>query len=210
MQPRFLVPLVASLLAVFGLVADAKAVTIGFSATDLPDVSPGENLYRYDYTLDGFPFSAGFGFSVQFTPTLFALLQSPPPATGSEWDIISLQPDVGLPDDGLYDARTLVSSPSQLSGFSVEFVWLGSSDPGAQPFTVYNASFAPIESGQTVPVQEPSTLTLFAASLVGLGAQVRRYARVIAAGIRAALLNRLAPVPIVSSRGGALRGRGSK
>lgn len=143
--------LAAGLLASF----PAQAITIAYASVDLPDVTLGQDLYRYDYLLDEFPYDADFGFSVLFDPALYASLESPPSAVGSEWDIISLQPDVALPADGLYDALALVNSPLALSGFSVEFVWLGGGTPGVQPFVVYDTSFAPVEVGQTIP--EPGT-----------------------------------------------------
>lgn len=195
------VGLVFLVFAFLGLTGQARAVTISFSATDLPDMNPGENLYRYDYSLDSFPFSSGFGFSVQFDPSLFASLESPPPV-GSNWDIISLQPDLALPDDGIYDARALVSSPSQLTGFSVEFVWLGSGAPAAQPFVVYNASFATVESGQTVPVPEPGTLALLAVGFVGVHAHARRSTRAKRSKIAAGRLNRSALPSLIDFRRG--------
>ena len=149
------------------------ATGISFSTTDLPDVVVGENLYRYNYSISEFSHPAGFGFSVLFSPTLYTLLQSPPPSVGPDWDIISLQPDTGLPDDGLYDALALVESPSPLSGFSVEFVWLGSGTPGSQPFVLYDQSFSIIETGQTTAIPEPSVATLLALSLVALAFRTR-------------------------------------
>jgi len=133
------------------LARSAAAVDIQFQVLDLPDVTPGQNLYRYAYTLSGFPHPAGFGFSVEFDRESYASLQSPPPAPGPGWDAVALQPDPLLSSEGQYDARALVGSPNPSASFAIDFVWLGDGTPGSQPFTVYDAAFAPVESGQTVP-----------------------------------------------------------
>jgi hypothetical protein len=131
------------------IAAPAAAVTISFEVTDLPDALPGEDLYRYEYSLSDFPFPAGYGFSIFFNHALYTSLESPPPPVGPDWDILSIQPDPGLPDDGLYDALALVDTPATLSGFTIEFVWLGAGVPGSQPFVIYDSAFETIESGQT-------------------------------------------------------------
>jgi hypothetical protein len=156
--------------------ASASAVSIRFSVLDLPDTSPGDDLFRYDYTLTDFAYAAGFGFSVLFDPGLYAFLESPPPAV-TDWDILSLQPDPALPDEGLYDALAQVDGPVVLSGFSVEFVWRGPGSPGAQPFVVYDPAFGTVESGNTLPIPEPGTLALLASGLAALRAGRRRAGR---------------------------------
>ena len=127
----------------------------------------GEDLYRYSYALSDFPDSADFGFSIFFDAALYSSLESPPPSVGSEWDVLSLEPDPGLPADGLYDALALVDSPTTLAGFMIDFVWLGTGAPGSQPFVIYDTSFATVESGPTVP--EPGTLVLLGSALIGVG-----------------------------------------
>lgn len=162
----------ASLLLAFALSsAPAAALTITFTATDLPDTTPGEDRYRYDYALSGFPHPSGFGFTVFFAPGLHASLQSPPPPLGPEWDVIAIQPDPGLPDAGFYDALALADFPTTLTGFSIEFVWLGAGAPGSQPFVVYDPAFATVESGQTLPVPEPASLVLLVLGLAALPAR---------------------------------------
>ncbi len=170
MRCRLLALLLAAPFA--SLALPAAAITIIFETTDLADVTPGEDLHRYSYTLSDFPYATGFGFSVLFDPNLYASLESPPPAVGSDWDILSIQPDQGLPDDGLYDALALADLPTELTGFTIDFLWLGAGVPGSQPFVVYDASFAPVESGQTVP--ESGTLALLAMGFTGLHAHARR------------------------------------
>lgn len=144
-----------TLLFLSALAGPAAATTIFFEATDLPDRLPGEDLYRYAYSLSDFPFPARYGFSIAFDHMLYASLESPPPSVGSDWDLLSIQPDPALPDDGLFDALALVDFPATLSGFTIDFVWLGGGVPGSQPFVIYDSTFATIESGRTVAVTEP-------------------------------------------------------
>src|SRR5262245_36908825 len=113
----------------------ARATSITFEVTDLPDVNPGEDLWRYAYPLDaaGTPFSAGVtGFAITFDETLYSVLSAA--SASSDWDILVLQPDLGIPDPGLYDGLALVDSPDTGTPFEVDFVWLGSGTPGSQPF----------------------------------------------------------------------------
>jgi hypothetical protein len=153
----------------------AEAASIHFEVTDLPDVNPGEDLWRYAYSLDpaGTPFSAGVtGFAITFDETLYTALAA---VTASlDWDILVLQPDLGIPDPGLYDGLALVDSPDLSTPFEVDFVWLGSGTPGSQPFEIYELETpiygtpVTIESGVTVPVPEPALAALALAAVLGL------------------------------------------
>ena len=86
----------------------------------------------------------------------------------ADWDEIAINPDASIPDDGFYDAIALVAgiAPGDtLSGFSVQFDWLGAGTPGNQFFDVVDSgTFDVLESGETVlasaPVPEPATLWL--------------------------------------------------
>ncbi len=163
-------PGLLTLVALWAMASPASATTIFFEVTDLPDQLPGEDLYGYEYSLSDFPFPAGYGFSVFFDHMLYASLESPPPPVGSDWDLLSIQPDPALPDDGLFDALALVDAPATLAGFTIEFVWRGGGVPGSQPFVIYDSAFATIESGRTttrtVAVPEPPALGLILLSLI--------------------------------------------
>jgi hypothetical protein len=163
---RSLIPAFCFVASLVAPIAAARATIITFEAIDLTDVVPGENLYRYVYSLDAFPYDAGYGFSIYFPFFLHTALESPPPAVSADWDVLSLQPDWGLPADGIYDALALVSEPATLSGFTIDFVWLGSGAPSSQFFLVYDSAFNPVESGQTFPVPESGTFCLLSIGLV--------------------------------------------
>ena len=46
----------------------SQAVVISYTATDLTDVNPGEDLWAYKYQVTGATFASGEGFSVFSTP----------------------------------------------------------------------------------------------------------------------------------------------
>ncbi len=92
------------------------------------------------------------------------------------WDPIAFDPDPLLPDDGLYDVLALASGIAfgdMLSGFSIQFDFLGASAPGSQFFEVLDPlTFTVLDSGYTqlvvtsVPV--PGTILLMSVGLIGL------------------------------------------
>jgi hypothetical protein len=153
----------------------AGAATITFETVDLADVTVGEDLWRYIYTVGDASFDANDGFAIFFDPQLYgALIASTPdtnPAeistTDAEWDILVLPPDLGLPDGGVFDALSYAGVAVNLA-FTVDFVWLGTSSPGAQPFNLYTLgedSLVITGGGVTEaanPVPEPGTLALLA------------------------------------------------
>jgi hypothetical protein len=89
---------------------------------------------------------------------------TPPP--NADWDTLALQPDPGLPADGLYDALALVNNASLADAFVVDFIWRGTGTPGTQRFEIFDDTFAVIDEGGTIPaggptpIPEPTTLAL--------------------------------------------------
>ena len=154
----------AGLIAVFLFTFSppGRGATILFTASDVADTTPGQDLWQYSYTPGGFTFAAGQGFTVVFDRTLFTLLQSPPPFVNADWDPLTLQPDLALGSNGFYDAQAVRNNPSIADPFKLRFVWLGpgGTTPGAQPYTVYNADFTTQSQGQTVPEPSPMLLVL--------------------------------------------------
>lgn len=146
--------------------ATASTIDLKYSLEDL-----GSGRYRYDYTLVNASFSSGVKwFSVDFDPSNVdegSLVISSPSA--SDWIAQVLYSAPGLP--AMFDASTSglgVSAGQSLSGFSVEFNWLGSGLPASQAFAVYDpTNFNVVESGfTTTAVPEPLAGSL---ALSGLG-----------------------------------------
>jgi hypothetical protein len=159
------------LLAVsFGHPASANATAIiEFTTIDLSDPFPGEDLWQYEYTVSGFTFNVDQGFSVYFDPNLYSDLvagTAPP-----DWDILIIQPDPVLGDDGSYGALATVDLASLANPFVVTFQWLGgASGPRQQPFTIeefdQSGAYIELESGVTrSAVPEPATLLLLTPAL---------------------------------------------
>jgi len=163
----------------------AHAALIQFEATNVADTEPGEDLWQYSYQVSDFIFNTDFGFSIFFDPSLYRSLQEPPPLVNADWDIIVLQPDPVIPDNGLYDALALVNGASLADPFTLGVAWLGgpNTSPGPQPFQVNEFDsqgnlLRVVESGQTVPVgqpvDEPPTSLLIAAGILGLASFRRK------------------------------------
>jgi hypothetical protein len=179
------VPLVA--LTLFCCViapAGASAAVIRYEALDLADAVPGQDSWQYRYEVSGFSEGAGSGFSILFDEALFSQLEVLPLPVSSDWDVIALQPDLNLPDQGRYDALALTDAPSIADPFVVNFIWIGQGAPGSQPFELYDPAFQTIAVGETIlkeahpgdpaPIPEPDAVLLMGISLLGLRAWLRR------------------------------------
>lgn len=75
---------------ILGIPSAASATTIEFEAIDLTNVTPGQDLWQYNYFVSNFTFQANQGFSIVFNRNLFSTLQDPPPFVNSDWNVIVL------------------------------------------------------------------------------------------------------------------------
>ena len=166
---RHSLPLIGAVWLGLSLATSAHAIAIQYDLSSL-----GGNAYRYDYTItnDG---SLGASvpvqlFDIYFDPALYlesslSIATSGP--TARNWDQIFLSSGPLIP--AAYDALALsggIADGAVVSGFAVDFTWLGLGTPGAQLFDIYNpTTFALLDSGTTQAVSIPGTLPLF-----GLGA----------------------------------------
>ena len=156
----------------------ASAIVIEYDLSSL-----GGNDYRYEYTIanDG---SLGSStalewFQIQFDSVLYEETSLSIASTSdvqSAWDELLLGSGPGLAAS--YDVFALAGGLAVgeiLSGFAVEFTWLGdASGPGSQTYDVIDPfSFTFIETGTTMPlsVPEPGTWLLLT---FGLGALALR------------------------------------
>ncbi len=159
------------------------APTVIFSATDLFDLSPGQDLWRYEYTVSG-PVDAFGSINLLFSPTLYAGLGSQ--TLDPNLSLIDLQPDASAPADGIvYISPLSALLAADTAALSVDFIWLGGAlnAPGSQTFQVVDSFGFPagggvsrLLNGGTVP--EPSALLLAATALLALSAKRKRGAAV--------------------------------
>ena len=146
--------------------AVANTVSIDYTATNL-----GSGVYQYDYSVfnNG---SLGAGVPIQlfdifFDPTFYQSLSIVTTTEDAaplvpQWSEMILNSVGSIPP--YFDAFALTGGipvGSTVSGFTVQFAWLGQSPPGSQAFQIYDANtFALLQSGVTVAasaVPEPST-----------------------------------------------------
>jgi hypothetical protein len=163
--------------------APATASTIHYDAVNQPD-SGGGDLWQYQYSLSGFVFNSGEGFSIYFDPARYQSLTPVSSPTG--WTVGTTDPS--MPLFGTYTA-TATSSGAPLGNFVLDFVWLGAPDetPGSQPFSVSGGGYGFTIGGgedegddglggnRLAQIPEPATLLLFAAGITM--AAVRRQRR---------------------------------
>jgi len=150
------------------LANSVSAAKITYEVMDLSDTMVGEDLWKYTYTVSDHIFNVDNGFSIFFDLQAYSNLEDPAPAVNIDWDILVLQPDEALPDDGIYDAFSLSNGASLADPFMVSFIWTGDGSPGSQAYNIYDETFNVVASGITSPVPEPSALFLMLSGLMGL------------------------------------------
>jgi len=146
------------------------ATTISYDATNISG-----NTWEYSYSVSNDTLASDIEeFSIYFDLGLYKNLTLASAPVG--WDPIAFDTDPNLPDDGLYNAFALVSGIAlgdMLSGFSIQFDFLGTGVPGSQFFEILDPfTFSVLDSGNTqlasAPVPEPEMLWLIGLGLMGM------------------------------------------
>jgi hypothetical protein len=144
------------------------AARIEYQVTSVDGTPASGSLFRYTYLLSDIIFEANQELDIRFDPDLYGALSNA--TAGAGFDVLLFQPNNPPGVFGNYTAFALVDDPSLAEPFSVEFVFLGTGAPGAQPFFVNQydpgGSFLfSIESGLTTPaggapIPEPAGFSL--------------------------------------------------
>jgi hypothetical protein len=154
--------------AACAMAADA-AIVVQYHTTAL-----GGGLWRNDYTLEGVAPLGGFdGVTIYFDAGSYAQLADALAPPG--WDVLVVQPDSGVPADGLLDLLNLgglLTGDVGTIAFSVDFEYLGLGAPAPQRFELYQTTpfFEVVAQGDTVQandVPEPATGALVLLALSG-------------------------------------------
>lgn len=167
----------AGVLVAVSVLHPAAATVIEYNLVGL-----GSDKYRYEYAVTNDTLGSSLGlFDILFDPVFYdegSLTLASDASIAASWNESFFTSAPGV--DATYDAFALgpgIADGATLSGFAVEFTWLGLGLPGAQSFEIYDpATFALIGQGFTslassgpgpTPIPEPMTLLL-----VALGAGV--------------------------------------
>jgi hypothetical protein len=156
----------------------ATANTVTFTTTLVTPGAPGVAIWENDYTLTGFSFVQYEDFQLLFDPAVFQQLLNGVAIPSSDWDLLLVQPDPNIPDNGVYDMMALGNGPSFSGPFSVQYTLLGSTPPTSQVYRVVqldsngNVVGDPLETGLALgpsgAVPEPSSLQLYTIAVLGV------------------------------------------
>lgn len=152
---------------------------VSYTATDLADVSAGQDLWRYSYRVNG-PLPAFGAFNLLFSSSKYSDLSVG--AFSAGLSPLVTQPDAGLGWDGMLTLTTFSDLiPASIESVELDFVWLGTGMPADQAYEVVDDAFNVIGTGKTSPlatppqgVPEPGVLSLITLGLLSLPVLRRR------------------------------------
>lgn len=156
----------------------ASAATVNYTAFDIADSTPGQDLWRYDYLISG-SFGAFDTLSLEYADSLYAQLAlTTPPTTLDAAPVVTGGFPAGSPS--LLQLTAFSANAALSDAASVTFVWLGLGKPGSQPFSVDTDLGVNLQTSRTTltpaagAVPEPASAGLVAAALAGLAITRRR------------------------------------
>lgn len=178
MKKKYASLVLAAMLTLGGTGLANASNAIYYTATDLTDLTLGEDLWQYTYTVTGDSFAAGTGFVIDFENDLFVFTESDPTPLNGDWEVSTHANYYADPEFPItvYDAYAMNNNASLANQFSVAFVWKGGNEvPGAQLFRVYDQNEGTVlQHGETAPVPVPGTVMLLGSALAALSAVGRR------------------------------------
>ena len=161
------------LCAAFLAAGTLAGASIQFEATQIGTTGGGDRVFQYSYFVDG-TFSVNQELDIRFDPALYRDLSNAVAEPG--FDVLLFQPNNPPGSFGDFSALALVNNPSLAQPFRVDVTYLGSGQPGAQPFFINtfnsNGQIIGSESGFTTPpsgdavVPEPGTRELSGVALI--------------------------------------------
>ncbi len=158
----------------------AHAASVSHQATDLADVIAGQDLWQLDYTVSG-PFGAFDAINVLFAADQYGAISLQSVAPPGSLDTLLIPTNAQLGTDGQLNLSALQDKAASFSAkVSVNVVWLGTAQPGGQPFEWLDADFNVKAAGLTTPTAAVPELPSLALALLGAGLvtwRSRRYAR---------------------------------
>lgn len=139
--------------------ATAQILTVTYA--DLADPISGTDRWAATYRLEGTALEAGQGFTVYLPHADIRNITLTEAPSSSEWDVLLLQPDLGIPDDGFLDGLAVSAAPRSEGPFRISFDWLASSSTPweqTQTFEFYETTggFQVTGTGSVTPVPEPA------------------------------------------------------
>jgi len=130
-------------------VSAAARSQVTYTATDLSG-----STWQYNYTFTNSLTSGNIGeVTVYFALGSYSGLSMA--SSPGNWSPVVAQPDAGLPADGFFDVQATtagLATGQSVSGFSVDFTWLGTGTPGSQLFNIVNpVDYSTQYAGSTAP-----------------------------------------------------------
>ena len=175
--------LAASLLLLAAAPPAALAdIQIVYQTEDLPDAEPGQDLWRYTYTVSGWAFGELDGFRIYFPTHSFSdvdIIDIP-----TQWDAVALVPDEVFPDQAFL-AQALENTSSTAT-FMVEFRWLDDipNTPGSQRYELFDPDLVVLDPpgtlgtiSQVIPEPQTGPFVLTGLALLAALSMRRRVVR---------------------------------
>ena len=140
---------------------------VTFLATNLTDTTVGENLWSYAYSITG-PLAEFESVNLLFSSANYSADLSVLSSDSSLSPLVT--PPMLAPAT---DGQVMVTAVSPLlanstAALSVQFVWTGAGQPGAQPFELLDDQFNLVSTGITAAVPDVSTAALLFAGMIVL------------------------------------------